>query len=170
MFQHKMKWPVATLISDVLSIIKQPAPWPWQWRQQPIINKMVAESGPSGEEPPRPRRDWLCYDEYDDLDDKYHCFIYQAAATVAGGEPPSPRRAPHPSWDWEAPSFDWLPFAAGRHSSSLESLICAPPLLLMLHLLHWAHHIDSIYNDSRQLEWAISQISGNNNCDGDLWQ
>ena len=97
---------------------------------------MVAESGPSGEEPPRPRRDWLCYDENDDLDDKYHCFIYQAAATVAGGEPPSPRRAPHPSWDWEAPSFDWLPFAAGRHSSSLESLICAPPLLLMLHLLH----------------------------------
>jgi len=41
-----------------------------------------------------------------------------------------------------------------KNCGSLESLICAPPFLLILHLKHSAHQIDSIYNDSRQLEWV----------------
>ena len=49
----------------------------------------------------------------------------------------------------------WCPLAAGRNSGSLESLTAAPPPPPpALHLLHSAHHIDSIYNDSRQLEWV----------------
>ena len=79
---------------------------------------MVAESEPAGEDPPSPNRDWLCYDEYDYLDDKYHCFMYEAAAAVAGGDPPSPKGDPHPLLDWEDPLFGWLPFAAGRNSGS----------------------------------------------------
>ena len=31
---------------------------------------------------------------------------------------------------------------------------CSPTPPPALHLLHSAHHIDSIYNDSRQLEWG----------------
>ena len=31
---------------------------------------------------------------------------------------------------------------------------CSPTPPPALHLLHSAHHIDSIYNDSRQLEWV----------------
>ena len=52
------------------------------------------------------------------LDDKYHCFMYEATAAVAGGDPPSPKGDPHPLLDWEDPLFGWLPFAAGRNSGS----------------------------------------------------
>ena len=36
---------------------------------------------------------------------------------------------------------------------------CSPTPPPALHLLHSAHHIDSIYNDSRQLEWALLESS-----------
>ena len=37
--------------------------------------------------------------------------------------------------------------------------VVAPPLLVILH--HSAYHIvDSIYNDSRQLEWQLEEASG----------
>ena len=55
-----------------------------------------------------------------------------------------------------ARSLDYIYEDSGRCVAGEEEggSVCAPPLILMLHLLHSAHHIDSIYNDSGHLEWV----------------
>ena len=57
--------------------------------------------------------------------------MYEAAPPPAGEAPPSSSRAPPPYLGSEGPYFGSPPFAAGRNSGSLESLISAPPLLYL---------------------------------------
>ena len=58
---------------------------------------MVTDSGPSGEAPPRLRRDLLYYDANNDFDDKKALHVHQEPPLTAGEGPRSPRRGPHPS-------------------------------------------------------------------------
>ena len=63
------------------------------------------------------------------------------------------RGPPTPNMERTSIRSGRIPYAAGKNSGSLESLISAP-LFPILDLLQSDHHINSIYSDSRKLEWV----------------
>ena len=77
---------------------------------------------------PNPRRDKFPVDVMI-RDNKSNGRIATAPPPRGEVDLPSSRRDLHPLWRWEDPSPPLCPFAAGKNSGSLESLISASPTL-----------------------------------------